>query len=83
MTRDLSKIAEDGRNSTPIFRFLRKFCDASRRSEELERAARLLESMFIDLDVILAPAAPGEAPAGLDRFGGGGLSCGGKLRRVV
>lgn len=33
------------------------------------RAARILESFFVDTDVILTPAAPGEAPAGLDATG--------------
>ncbi len=34
-----------------------------------DRAARILESLFVDTDVILTPAAPGEAPAGLDATG--------------
>ena len=34
-----------------------------------DRAARVLESLFVDCDVILTPAAPGEAPAGLDATG--------------
>ncbi len=33
------------------------------------RAVRLLEALFLDVDVILAPAAPGEAPGGLDATG--------------
>lgn len=33
------------------------------------RATRILESLFVDCDVILTPAAPGEAPAGLDATG--------------
>ncbi len=34
-----------------------------------DRAAYLLAGMFVDTDVILTPAAPGEAPAGLDATG--------------
>ena len=34
-----------------------------------DRAARILETMFIDTDIILTPAAPGEAPLGLDATG--------------
>jgi amidase len=34
-----------------------------------DRAARLLAGMFVDTDVILTPAAPGEAPPGLDATG--------------
>ena len=34
-----------------------------------DRAARILETLFIDCDVILTPAAPGEAPAGLEATG--------------
>lgn len=33
------------------------------------RAMRLLETLFLDVDVILAPAAPGEAPEGLKATG--------------
>ena len=33
------------------------------------RAARVLQNLFLDTDVILAPAAPGEAPAGLQATG--------------
>ena len=32
-------------------------------------AARMLEALFLDIDVILAPAAPGEAPEGLSATG--------------
>jgi amidase len=32
-------------------------------------AARILETLFMDVDVILAPAAPGEAPEGLSATG--------------
>jgi Asp-tRNA(Asn)/Glu-tRNA(Gln) amidotransferase A subunit family amidase len=32
-------------------------------------AARILETMLIDTDIILTPAAPGEAPLGLDATG--------------
>ncbi|NKB63449.1 MAG: amidase [Gammaproteobacteria bacterium] len=34
-----------------------------------DRASRILESMFIDCDFLLAPAAPGEAPRGLEATG--------------
>jgi Asp-tRNA(Asn)/Glu-tRNA(Gln) amidotransferase A subunit family amidase len=34
-----------------------------------DRAARILETMLIDTDIILTPAAPGEAPLGLDATG--------------
>jgi Asp-tRNA(Asn)/Glu-tRNA(Gln) amidotransferase A subunit family amidase len=34
-----------------------------------DRAGRLLAGMFVDTDIILTPAAPGEAPAGLDATG--------------
>ena len=34
-----------------------------------DRAARVLETMFVDTDIILTPAAPGEAPLGLDATG--------------
>lgn len=34
-----------------------------------DRAARILESLFVDCDLILAPAAPGVAPAGLEATG--------------
>lgn len=36
---------------------------------ERERAMRVLHGLFLDTDVILAPAAPGEAPAGLEATG--------------
>lgn len=36
---------------------------------ERSRAMRLLETLFLDVDVILAPAAPGEAPQGLNATG--------------
>ena len=47
-----------------------------------DRAARLLESMFVDVDLILAPAAPGEAPAGLDATGDPLFSRGWNLLQV-
>jgi Asp-tRNA(Asn)/Glu-tRNA(Gln) amidotransferase A subunit family amidase len=34
-----------------------------------DRAMRVLQNLFVDTDVILAPSAPGEAPAGLDATG--------------
>ena len=34
-----------------------------------DRAMRVLQSLFVDTDIILAPAASGEAPAGLDATG--------------
>jgi len=34
-----------------------------------DRAMRVLHNLFLDTDVILAPAAPGEAPAGLQATG--------------
>jgi Asp-tRNA(Asn)/Glu-tRNA(Gln) amidotransferase A subunit family amidase len=34
-----------------------------------DRAMRVLHNLFLDTDVILAPAAPGEAPAGLEATG--------------
>ncbi|MEM7429458.1 MAG: amidase [Pseudomonadota bacterium] len=34
-----------------------------------DRAMRVLETLFVDIDIILAPAAPGEAPAGLGATG--------------
>jgi amidase len=36
---------------------------------ERDRAMRILHGLFLDTDVILAPAAPGEAPAGLGATG--------------
>jgi amidase len=36
---------------------------------ERDRARRVLYDLFLDIDVILAPAAPGEAPAGLGATG--------------
>ena len=36
---------------------------------ERDRAMRVLQSLFLDTDVILAPAAPGEAPPGLEATG--------------
>ena len=47
-----------------------------------DRAARILESLFIDTDVILTPAAPGEAPAGLDATGDPLFSRGWNLLQV-
>jgi amidase len=47
-----------------------------------DRAARILESLFIDTDVILIPAAPGEAPAGLDATGDPLFSRGWNLLQV-
>ena len=47
-----------------------------------DRAARLLAGMFSDIDVILTPAAPGEAPAGLDATGDPLFSRGWNLLRV-
>ena len=37
--------------------------------EDRDRAGRILEALFQDIDVILAPAAPDEAPAGLGATG--------------
>ncbi len=37
--------------------------------QDRDRATRILETLFQDVDVILAPAAPGEAPAGLEATG--------------
>jgi Asp-tRNA(Asn)/Glu-tRNA(Gln) amidotransferase A subunit family amidase len=34
-----------------------------------DRAIRVLQNLFVDIDIILAPAAPGEAPRGLDATG--------------
>jgi Asp-tRNA(Asn)/Glu-tRNA(Gln) amidotransferase A subunit family amidase len=47
-----------------------------------DRAARILESMFVDTDVILTPAAPGEAPAGLVATGDPLFSRGWNLLQV-
>ena len=47
-----------------------------------DRAARILESLFVDTDVILTPAAPGEAPAGLDATGDPLFSRGWNLLQV-
>ena len=47
-----------------------------------DRAARLLESRFVDVDVILTPAAPGESPAGLDATGDPLFSRGWSLLQV-
>jgi Asp-tRNA(Asn)/Glu-tRNA(Gln) amidotransferase A subunit family amidase len=47
-----------------------------------DRAARILESMFVDTDIILTPAAPGEAPAGLDATGDPLFSRGWNLLQV-
>jgi len=47
-----------------------------------DRAARMLQSMFVDTDVILTPAAPGEAPAGLDATGDPLFSRGWNLLQV-
>ena len=47
-----------------------------------DRAARLLSGMFIDTDVILTPAAPGEAPAGLGATGDPLFSRGWNLLQV-
>src|SRR5216684_5617349 len=44
-----------------------KTYDAARRTVTLARAA--LPSLFGDFDALLVPAAPGEAPKGLDRTG--------------
>ena len=41
--------------------------DAARQAAAL--AGRMLETLFTDIDVILAPAAPGEAPKGLTATG--------------
>lgn len=47
-----------------------------------DRAARVLESLFVDSDVILTPAAPGEAPAGIDATGDPLFSRGWNLLQV-
>jgi amidase len=47
-----------------------------------DRAARILEMMFIDTDIILTPAAPGEAPLGLDATGDPLFSRGWNLLKV-
>ena len=47
-----------------------------------DSAARLLAGMFVDTDVILTPAAPGEAPAGLDATGDPLFSRGWNLLQV-
>ena len=47
-----------------------------------ERSARILESMFVDCDVILTPAAPGEAPSGLSATGDPLFSRGWNLLQV-
>jgi len=38
-------------------------------SSTRDRAMRVLQSLFVDTDIILAPSAPGEAPVGLDATG--------------
>ena len=43
---------------------------------------RILETLFVDCDVILTPAAPGEAPAGLDATGDPLFSRGWNLLQV-
>lgn len=47
-----------------------------------DRAARILEALFVDTDVILTPAAPGEAPAGLGATGDPLFSRGWNLLQV-
>ncbi|MFT6372172.1 MAG: amidase [Gammaproteobacteria bacterium] len=47
-----------------------------------DRAARILETMFIDTDIILTPSAPGEAPLGLDSTGDPLFSRGWNLLKV-
>jgi len=47
-----------------------------------DRAARILASMFVDCDLILTPAAPGEAPRGLDATGDPLFSRGWNLLQV-
>ena len=47
-----------------------------------DRAARILESLFVDTDVILTPAASGEAPVGLDATGDPLFSRGWNLLQV-
>ena len=47
-----------------------------------DRAARMLQSMFVDTDVILTPAAPGEAPTGLGATGDPLFSRGWNLLQV-
>ncbi len=47
-----------------------------------DRAARILETMFIDTDIILTPAAPGEAPLGIDATGDPLFSRGWNLLKV-
>lgn len=49
---------------------------------ERSRATRLLETLFLDVDVILAPAAPGEAPEGLNATGDPLFSRGWNLLQV-
>ena len=50
--------------------------------ETRDRAARLLSAMFVDCDAILTPAAPGEAPHGLDATGDPLFSRGWNLLQV-
>ena len=47
-----------------------------------DRAARVLQTMFLDTDIILTPAAPGEAPLGLDATGDPLFSRGWNLLQV-
>ena len=47
-----------------------------------DRAARILQTLFVDNDLILTPAAPGEAPEGLDATGDPLFSRGWNLLQV-